>query len=95
MHPDDAGAHLLLAFPMIANGQANEAIPDLEKTALVSDRGPGSLGLLAVAHARAGHRAEAFRLIDQLKRGQKTGNVQATSFVNPNLALGNYDQAFV
>jgi hypothetical protein len=47
------------------------------------------------AHARVGHRAEALRLIQELKRGQKTGNVQATSFINPNLALGNYDEALV
>lgn len=95
VRPDDVGAHLLLAFPMIANGQAAEAIPDLERAASMSRRGPGSLELLATANARAGHRAEALRLIEELKRGQRTGNVQATSFINPNLALGNYDEAFV
>jgi TolB-like protein/Tfp pilus assembly protein PilF len=95
VHPDYGDVHLLLAFPMIANGQAAEAIPDLEKTASMSDRGPGALELLATAHARAGHRDEALRLIEELKRGQRNGNVQATSFINPNLALGNYDEAFV
>jgi len=45
--------------------------------------------------ARAGHRAEALRLIDELKKRRQTGYVQATSFINPNLALGNYDEAFV
>jgi TolB-like protein/DNA-binding winged helix-turn-helix (wHTH) protein/Tfp pilus assembly protein PilF len=95
VHPDEAGPHLLLAFPMIASGRAAEAIPDLERTASMSHRGPGSLELLATAHARAGHRAAALRLIEELKRGQKTGNVQATSFINPNLALGNYDEAFL
>jgi TolB-like protein/DNA-binding winged helix-turn-helix (wHTH) protein/Flp pilus assembly protein TadD len=95
VHPDDATAHLFLAFPMIANGQASEAIPDLEKTAAMTHRNPGSLELLATAHARAGHRAEALRLIVELKQRQRTGYVQATSFINPNLALGNYDEAFV
>jgi TolB-like protein/DNA-binding winged helix-turn-helix (wHTH) protein/tetratricopeptide (TPR) repeat protein len=95
VHPDEAGPHLLLAFPMIASGRAAEAIPDLERTASMSHRGPGSLELLATAHARAGHRAAALRLIEELKRGQKTGNVQATSFINPILALGNYDEAFL
>jgi len=95
VHPDDAIAHLSLAFPMIANGQAEEAIPDLEKTASLMHRGPGALELLATAHARAGHRAEALRLIDELKKRRETGYVQATSFINPNLALGNYDEAFV
>jgi len=80
---------------MIANGQAEEAIPDLEKTASLMHRGPGALELLATAHARAGHRAETLRLIDELKKRRETGYVQATSFINPNLALGNYDEAFV
>lgn len=95
VHPNDAGTHLLLAFPMIANGHAEQAIPDLEKTASLMNRSPGALELLATANARAGHRAEALRLIDELKRRQQTGYVQATSFINPNLALGNYDEAFV
>jgi TolB-like protein/DNA-binding winged helix-turn-helix (wHTH) protein/Tfp pilus assembly protein PilF len=93
VHPDVAFAHLFLAFPLIANGQAQEAIPDLEKTAALMHRSPGSLELLATAHARAGHRAEALRLLEELKQRQKTGYVQATSFINPNLALGNNEEA--
>jgi TolB-like protein/DNA-binding winged helix-turn-helix (wHTH) protein/tetratricopeptide (TPR) repeat protein len=95
VYPNDAIAHLFLAFPMIANGQAEEAIPDLEKTATMMHRSPGALELLATAHARAGHRAEALRLLGELKERRKTGYVQATSFINPNLGLGNYDEAFV
>jgi len=95
VHPDDASAHLFLAFPMIAKGQAEEAIPDLEKTASTTHRSPGALELLATAHARAGHRAEALRLLKELQQGREAGSVQATSFINPNLALGNYDEALV
>jgi TolB-like protein/DNA-binding winged helix-turn-helix (wHTH) protein/tetratricopeptide (TPR) repeat protein len=95
VHPDDAIAHLTLAFPMIVNGQAEETIPDLEKTASMMHRSPGALELLATAHARAGHRAEALRLLKELRQRRKTGYVQATSFINPNLGLGNYDEAFV
>jgi len=95
VHPDDAMSHLALAFPMIASGQSEESIPDLETTAVMMHRSPGALELLATAHARAGHRPEALHLIDELKRGWETGYVQATSFINPNLALGNYDEAFV
>jgi TolB-like protein/DNA-binding winged helix-turn-helix (wHTH) protein/tetratricopeptide (TPR) repeat protein len=95
VHPDDAIAHLSLAFPMIANGQTEEAIADLEKTASMMHRSPGALELLATAHARAGHRAEALRLLEELRQRRETGYVQATSFINPNLGLGNYDEAFV
>jgi TolB-like protein/DNA-binding winged helix-turn-helix (wHTH) protein/Tfp pilus assembly protein PilF len=93
VHSDDAIAHLSLAFPMIATGQAKEAIPDLEKTASLMNRSPGALELLATAHARAGNRGGAVRLLQELKQREKTGYVQATSFINPNLALGNYDEA--
>jgi uncharacterized protein (TIGR02996 family) len=95
VHPDDAIAHLSLAFPMIANGQAEEAIPDLEKTASMMHRSPGSLEMLATAHAHAGHRAEALRLLQELEQRRESGDVQATSFINANLGLGNYDEAFV
>jgi tetratricopeptide (TPR) repeat protein len=95
VHPDEAWFHLTIAFPMIAKGQAAEAIPDLEKTTSMMHRIPGSLELLATAYARAGHRAEALRLLDELKQGRAAGRVQATSFINPNLALGNYDEALV
>ena len=58
-------------------------------------RSPGALELLATAHARAGHRAQALRLLKELQQGREAGSVQATSFINPNLALGNYDEALV
>jgi TolB-like protein/DNA-binding winged helix-turn-helix (wHTH) protein/tetratricopeptide (TPR) repeat protein len=95
VHPDNAFMHIFLAFPLIAKGQAAEAIPDLEKTAAMTHRGPGALELLATAHASAGHRAEALRLLNELKQGRDTAAVQATSLINPNLALGNYDEALV
>jgi TolB-like protein/DNA-binding winged helix-turn-helix (wHTH) protein/Tfp pilus assembly protein PilF len=95
VHPDDAIAHLFLAFPMIAKGEAEETILDLEKTASITHHSPGTLELLATAHARAGHRAQALRLLQELQQGREAGSVQATSFINPNLALGNYDEALV
>jgi len=95
VHPDDAFAHLFLAFPLIENGRAAEAIADLEKTAALTHRSPGSLELLATAHARAGPRAQSSSLAQGIAARPKAGYVQATSFINPNLALGNYDEAFV
>src|SRR5215831_15245034 len=41
VHPDDAMSHLALAFPLIANGQAEEAIQDLEENASLMHRSPG------------------------------------------------------
>jgi tetratricopeptide (TPR) repeat protein len=95
VHPDSAFAHWELGMALIGNGQVEEAIPVMEKAALMTDRNPGSLELLATAHARAGHRAEALRLIEELKKRRETGYVPAGVFIFPYLALGENDEAFV
>jgi len=95
VYPDDASAQWFLGFALIANGQSEEAIPLLEKTVSIMDRSPGSIELLATAYARAGRRTQALRLIDELKRRRQTSYVPAGAFINPYLALGDYDQAFV
>jgi tetratricopeptide (TPR) repeat protein len=95
VHPDDAWAMWGLGFALIANHQAEEAIPALEKTVSTMHRSPGSLELLATAYARAGRRREALRLIDELKRRRERTYVPAGALINPHLALGDYDGAFV
>jgi len=89
---------LLLAksgFALVGKGQYEEAISVFEKTAsIMTNRNPGSIELLATAHGYAGHRAEALRLIDELKRRRKTGHVPAGVFINPFFGLRDYDQAF-
>jgi TolB-like protein/Tfp pilus assembly protein PilF len=95
VHPGAAYTQWNLGFVLIANGQAEEAIPLLENTASQMERSPGSIELLAAANARAGHRKEALRLIDELKQRGKTSYVPAGAFINPYLALGDYDEAFV
>ncbi|HWZ80998.1 MAG TPA: tetratricopeptide repeat protein [Terriglobales bacterium] len=92
---DDPDALYTLAFPLIANGQAEEAIPELEKVVSASDRSPGSIELLATAYGRAGHRTEALRLIDELKRRRQNAFVPAGAFINPYMALGDHEQAFI
>jgi TolB-like protein/Tfp pilus assembly protein PilF len=93
--PDDPDALWGLGFPLIANGQAEEAIPGLEKVVSVSRRSPGSVELLATAYARVGRRAEALRLIDELLQRRQKNYIPAGAFISPYLALRDYDQAFV
>jgi tetratricopeptide (TPR) repeat protein len=57
-------------------------------------RSPGSIELLATAYAQAGRRTEALRLLNELKRRRQTSYVPAGVFINPYLALGDYDEAF-
>jgi tetratricopeptide (TPR) repeat protein len=95
VHPDDVDASWCLGFALIANHQPEEAIPVLEKTVSIANRSPGSIELLSAAYAQAGRRAQALRLIDELKERRNTGYVPAGAFINPYLALRDYEQAFV
>jgi tetratricopeptide (TPR) repeat protein len=94
VRPDDANALWFLGFALIAKGRSDEAIAALERTVSIMDRSPGSIELLATAYARAGRRAQALRLLDELKRRRQTSYVPAGAFINPCLALGDYEQAF-
>ena len=93
LRSDDPG-HWYLGFALIANGQPDEAITVLEK-ALSPDRSPAVMGVLVRAYAHAGRREKALRLLDELKRRQRTTYVPAAAFVNAYLGLGDNEQAFV
>ncbi len=92
--PDDAEPRLVLGDALIWAGQSQEAISVLDHAVSMTGRSPGSILLLAVAYAHAGRRTEALRLIDELKRRKKTTYVSPAAFVQPYMALGDYDQAF-
>ena len=94
VHPDSAVARWGLGFALIVNNQPMEAIPVLEVAVSIMKRSPGSLGMLAAAHARAGNRPDALRLIDELKHRRQKGYVPAGAFIDSYLAIGDYDQAF-
>lgn len=95
VRPDDTGALWFLGFVLIANRQAEEAIPYLEKALSVSDRSPGVTGVLIRAYAHAGRRADALRLLAELKKHKQAGYVPAAAFLNAYLGLGDKEQAFV
>ncbi len=94
VRPDDAVSLWYLGFVLIARNQPKEAIPVLEKAASISKRSPGVIGVLIRAYAHAGRRADALRLLAELKRRRKAGYVPAAAFVNAYLGLGHYGQAF-
>jgi TolB-like protein/DNA-binding winged helix-turn-helix (wHTH) protein len=94
VRPDNAAALWNIGFVLIAQGKAAEAIPVLEKTVSLMHRSPGSLELLATAYAHAGRRAEALRLLNELKQRGRKSYVPAGAFINPYLGLRDYDEAF-
>src|SRR5215467_159253 len=94
VRPDDANILWDFGFALIANGKPEEAIPVLEKAVSLSDRSPGIIGVLIRAYAHAGRRADALRLLAELKKRKQAGYVPAAAFVNAYLGLGEKDEAF-
>jgi TolB-like protein/DNA-binding winged helix-turn-helix (wHTH) protein/Flp pilus assembly protein TadD len=95
VRPDDRFPLWPLGWALICNQQAEEAIPVLEKAASVTDRSPGVISTLVWAYAHTGRRADALRLLGELKKRQQRGYVPAGAFVNAYLGLGDNDEAFV
>lgn len=95
LHPDDAAAHWTMGFVLVANGKPNEAVSELEKARTLSGGSPAVIGVLIRAYAHAGNRAEALRLLDELKRRRQYGYVPAGAFVNAYLGLDDREQAFI
>ena len=95
VQPDIARAHWFLGYNLIAKGQPEQAIPELERAVVLSDRSPAVIGVLVRAYAHAGRRADALRMLAELKRRSKTGYIPAGAFINAYLGLGDNEQAFV
>jgi tetratricopeptide (TPR) repeat protein len=93
--PDHSPANTFLGMALIASGQPGKAIPPLEKVVSGSDRPIDAFGMLIMAYAQAGRRADALRLLGELKKRQRTSYVPTGAFVNAYLGLGDYEQTFV
>jgi TolB-like protein/DNA-binding winged helix-turn-helix (wHTH) protein/Flp pilus assembly protein TadD len=94
VRPDDTLPLWPLGWALICNHQAEEAIPELEKAVSLTDRSPGVVSALIWAYAHAGRRADALRLLGELKKRQQTGYIPAGALVHAYLALGDNDEAF-
>lgn len=95
VQPDGAIAHWYMGYNLIAKDRPEQAITELEKALALSDRSPAVIGVLIRAYAHAGRRADALRMLDELKRRSKTGYVPAGAFINAYLGLGDNEEAFV
>jgi TolB-like protein len=92
--PDNALGLFVLAFPLIANGQASEAIPLLEKAVALSHGSPAAIAILIGAYAHAARREDALRLLAELKQRRKADYIPPGTFVSAYLGLGDKEQAF-
>ena len=63
-------------------------------TRLGANRNTASGSALVWAYARAGRRADALRLLEELKKRDKAGYVPSAAMLNSYIALGENDKAF-
>jgi TolB-like protein/DNA-binding winged helix-turn-helix (wHTH) protein/Tfp pilus assembly protein PilF len=94
VNPDDALALWYLGFSLLGEGKPQDAIPPLERAVAITHGSPGAIGILARAYGHVGRRADALRLINELKHRRQKGYVPTTPFVQAYIGLGDYDEAF-
>jgi serine/threonine protein kinase/Tfp pilus assembly protein PilF len=77
-----------------AKGMYEEAIADHRKAVALSEGSLECLPDLAYAYAKAGHRAEALKLLDKLREESKKKYVPSSLLAIIYIGLGEMDQAF-
>jgi TolB-like protein/DNA-binding winged helix-turn-helix (wHTH) protein/Tfp pilus assembly protein PilF len=92
--PDHANALTLLGQIYLETSTFEKAIPPLEQVATLQHRSAMSLGVLGHAYARAGRRADARRMLDELQQRSARRYVTPASIVYIYLGLGETEQTF-
>lgn len=91
--PNFSFAHNSLGNTLLAKGQYNEAIAASRKAVELSINDPWDKGYLAFGLAKAGHRDEAIKIIEELKHPAADIYVPAIVIALPYLALGNKEES--
>jgi TolB-like protein/Flp pilus assembly protein TadD len=91
--PDQVQALWFLGFALIEASRFDEAVQTAERAVTVWDRNPAALALLARAYARAGRRADAAGIIDELRRRGRDGYVPPAVYVHAYLGTGDNERA--
>ena len=94
MDPNFWLPHVILGRAFEQKGQLAEAIAEYEKARQIDPKTPEILMDLGRAYAVAGKRAEAERILAELKARTKTGYVSPFHIAMVYIGLGEKDQAF-
>jgi TolB-like protein/Tfp pilus assembly protein PilF len=92
MDPGFYYARWNLGSALVAKGALDAAIREYQKARALSDN-PLMLGLLAHAYGFSGNKAEAMKIVDELKELSKQRYVSAYSFALVYLGLGDKEEA--
>ena len=92
MDPGYYFAYVNLAQALAMKGARDDAIAEYQKARALNDD-PAVLGFLGNAYASSGNKAEALKILEQLKQLSKQRYVNAYSFVILNVGLGDKEEA--
>ena len=94
MDPNLGFAHWLLGLTYIYKGSYEPAILALQKSIPLSGDSPDERASLAHAYALSGRRAEARKILEELKQQAKSKYISPGTIADVYGALGDKDQAF-
>lgn len=94
LDPGFSAAYVSIAWAYEVKGMHDQAIAAIQQATRLSGERPKHMALLGVAHARAGRRAEALSILDELKERWKRQAGRAWAIAAVYIALGEKDQAF-
>jgi tetratricopeptide (TPR) repeat protein len=94
LDPNFAAAHLLVGESYVQIGQHKEGLAELQRAASLSGNSPLYLAQVAVAHAAAGRRAEALRIVAQLRKISSERYVSPYGLAQIYAALNDEEQTF-
>ena len=94
MDPNLGFAHWLLGLTYIYKGSYEPAILALQKSIPLSGDSPDESASLAHAYALSGRRAEARKILEELKQQAKSKYISPGTIADVYGALGDKDQAF-
>ena len=95
LDPNSGFAHWAIGRAMIEKGSYDDAIATLRKAIAFSGDSPDEIVELGRAYARAGRRAEALKVIDDLRQLATRRYVSPASIGSIYAGMGEKDQAFV
>jgi TolB-like protein/Flp pilus assembly protein TadD len=91
-NPNFPYAHQALGWAYGLSGKYPEAIAETQ-AAIALNNTPAAKGFLGLWEARSGNRADAVKLLDELKRESSQGYVQSYTLALLNIGLGNKNEA--
>ena len=94
LDPNFAAAHLLLGENYVQIGLHEQALAELQSAASLSGNSPLYLAQVAVAHASAGRKTEALRIIVQLQKISSKRYVSPYGLAQIYAALNDKEQTF-